>query len=229
MWGTNYLFCQNYVSHELVHHVEPKLFFCLMHMFELFEFELSSLEKIKRKGIRNSREKGKPNSAQSTQLSPSPPRAPAPPWEVDPAYQRRPTRALSSLSPTRYSVGPTCQRRAPLTRSLSPSLPSGTAPSAPHPARPRVPSLTRGALLSDSSPHMQPPHRRPWRAPARSNGAHVPTTYPRHSSTRWRPHTLPQHALPAHAHTQPQAPRCCFAVLPSPLDFCSTMATVSFA
>jgi hypothetical protein len=56
------------VSHELVHHVEPKLFFCLMHMFELFEFvfefELSSLEKIKRKGIRNSREKGKPNSAQ---------------------------------------------------------------------------------------------------------------------------------------------------------------------
>jgi hypothetical protein len=51
-----------------VHHVEPKLFFCLMHMFELFEFvfefELSSLEKIKRKGIRNSREKGKPNLAQ---------------------------------------------------------------------------------------------------------------------------------------------------------------------
>jgi hypothetical protein len=37
-------------------------------MFELFEFvfefELSSLEKIKRKGIRNSREKGKPNLAQ---------------------------------------------------------------------------------------------------------------------------------------------------------------------
>ena len=48
------------MSHELLHHVEPKLFFCLMHMFELFEFEfvfefeLSSLEKIKRKGIRNS-------------------------------------------------------------------------------------------------------------------------------------------------------------------------------
>jgi hypothetical protein len=31
------------VSHELLHHVEPKLFFDLMHMFELFEFELSSL------------------------------------------------------------------------------------------------------------------------------------------------------------------------------------------
>jgi hypothetical protein len=36
-----------------LHHVEPKLFFCLVHMFELFEFELvfefelSSQEKIK--------------------------------------------------------------------------------------------------------------------------------------------------------------------------------------
>jgi hypothetical protein len=58
------------VSHELLHHDEPKLFFCLMHMVELFEFEfvfefeLSSLEKIKGKDIRNSREKEKPNSAQ---------------------------------------------------------------------------------------------------------------------------------------------------------------------
>jgi hypothetical protein len=24
----------------MLHHVEPKLFFCLMHMFESFEFEL---------------------------------------------------------------------------------------------------------------------------------------------------------------------------------------------
>jgi hypothetical protein len=43
------------VSHDLLHHAEPKLFFDLMHMFELFEFgfvfefELSSLEKIKKK------------------------------------------------------------------------------------------------------------------------------------------------------------------------------------
>jgi hypothetical protein len=50
----------------MLHHGEPKLFFCLMHMFELFEFEfvvefeLSSLEKIKRKAIRNSEKKGKP-------------------------------------------------------------------------------------------------------------------------------------------------------------------------
>jgi hypothetical protein len=28
------------VSHEMLHHAESKLFFCLMRMFELFEFEL---------------------------------------------------------------------------------------------------------------------------------------------------------------------------------------------
>jgi hypothetical protein len=44
------------VGHDLLHHAEPKLFFDLMYMFEIFEFEfvfefeLSSLEKIKRKG-----------------------------------------------------------------------------------------------------------------------------------------------------------------------------------
>jgi hypothetical protein len=57
------------VSHDLLHHGEPKLFFDLMRIFEIlefefvFEFELSSLEKIKRKAIRNSEKKGKPNSA----------------------------------------------------------------------------------------------------------------------------------------------------------------------
>jgi hypothetical protein len=53
------------VSHDLLHHVEPRLFFDLMHMFELFEFgfmfefELSSLEKIKIKSFRKSLEKKK--------------------------------------------------------------------------------------------------------------------------------------------------------------------------
>jgi hypothetical protein len=57
------------VSHELLHHAEPNLFFDLMHMFELFEigfvfeFELSSLEKIKRKAFRKSLEKEKAISA----------------------------------------------------------------------------------------------------------------------------------------------------------------------
>jgi hypothetical protein len=60
------------VSHELLHHAEPKLFFYLMHMFELFEFEfvfefeLSSLEKIKRKAIGNSKKMENRISAQPT-------------------------------------------------------------------------------------------------------------------------------------------------------------------
>jgi hypothetical protein len=33
--GINCLFCQNNVSHELLHQVELKIFFELMHMFEL--------------------------------------------------------------------------------------------------------------------------------------------------------------------------------------------------
>jgi hypothetical protein len=65
------------VSHELLHYAEPKLLFYLMNMFELFEFEfvfefeLSSLEKIKRKAIRNSEKKGKPISAQFSPVQPS--------------------------------------------------------------------------------------------------------------------------------------------------------------
>jgi hypothetical protein len=35
MRGVNYLFCQNNVGHELLHHTEPKIFFELMHMFDL--------------------------------------------------------------------------------------------------------------------------------------------------------------------------------------------------
>jgi hypothetical protein len=44
----------------MLHHADPKLCFCLMHMFEIFKFEfvvrldLNSKEKIKIKGIRNS-------------------------------------------------------------------------------------------------------------------------------------------------------------------------------
>jgi hypothetical protein len=69
------------VSHELLQHAEPKLFFDLMHMFELFEFgfvfefELSSLEKIKIKAFRKSLEKEKPFRPSTVQSSPAGPRA----------------------------------------------------------------------------------------------------------------------------------------------------------
>jgi hypothetical protein len=71
-----------------LHHDEPRLFFDLMHMFELFEFgfvfefELSSLEKIKGKAFRKSLEKEKAISARLAQTSPAncpPARAFAPP------------------------------------------------------------------------------------------------------------------------------------------------------
>jgi hypothetical protein len=43
--------------------------------FEIwFEFDLKSIEKIIRKGIKNSREKEKPNSAHLLQLGPARPR-----------------------------------------------------------------------------------------------------------------------------------------------------------
>jgi hypothetical protein len=65
------------VSHELLHHTEPKLFFNLMHMFELFEFgfvfefEFSSLEKIKRKAFRKPLEKGKNTFSPVAPVQPS--------------------------------------------------------------------------------------------------------------------------------------------------------------
>jgi hypothetical protein len=72
----------------MLHHAETKLFFCLMHMFELFEFDfgaffiLNPKEKNKRKGTRKFRikEKGKVSTtpsllgllAHSTQLAARP-------------------------------------------------------------------------------------------------------------------------------------------------------------
>jgi hypothetical protein len=56
-WEINYFFTisKTYVSHEMLHHAEPKLLFCLMHMFELFDFafvvclNLNSKEKKQKK------------------------------------------------------------------------------------------------------------------------------------------------------------------------------------
>jgi hypothetical protein len=56
-WEINYFFTisKTYVSHEMLHLAEPKLLFCLMHMFELFDFafvvclNLNSKEKKQKK------------------------------------------------------------------------------------------------------------------------------------------------------------------------------------
>jgi hypothetical protein len=126
------------VSHDLLHHVEPNLFFDLMHMFEIFEFEfvlefeLRSLEKIKRKAIRNSEEKGKPNLAQFSPTQPSgAARTPSPPDRRAPPVGGSSRARVLSPPPTAIwaprvgaiprtstrlralrSAGPTCRRRA---------------------------------------------------------------------------------------------------------------------
>jgi hypothetical protein len=46
-----------------LYHAEPKLFFCLMHMFELFEFDLNSIDKIKKKSIWKFQKRENPFSA----------------------------------------------------------------------------------------------------------------------------------------------------------------------
>jgi hypothetical protein len=150
----------------MLHHAETKLFFCLMHMFELFEFDfgaffiLNPKEKNKRKGTRKFRikEKGKVSTtpsllgllAHSTQLAARP-------------------RAHASADRWAPPVGAVSRARA---RTPLLSLASGTAPSAQLRARAHPLSLARRPCPSDSSPPPQPP--RPWHAPrARLNRAHA--------------------------------------------------------
>jgi hypothetical protein len=62
---------KTYGRNEMLHHAEPRLFFCLMHMFGIFKFEfvaclnLNPKEKIKEKGIRKFGIKEKHKEAQS--------------------------------------------------------------------------------------------------------------------------------------------------------------------
>jgi hypothetical protein len=65
------------MSHGMLHHIEPKYSLnCCIYLI-WFEFELKTLEKINRKAIRKSLEKGKLISAQTGPLSPVPAPAPA--------------------------------------------------------------------------------------------------------------------------------------------------------
>jgi hypothetical protein len=113
----------------MLHHGEPKLLFGLMHMFELFEFEYVfefewiSLEKIKRKAIRNSEKKGKPISAQLSPVQPSEAaHVPAPPdrW-APPVSTSSLAHALSPHPSARWgwSVDAGCLRPRACVLSLS--------------------------------------------------------------------------------------------------------------
>jgi hypothetical protein len=156
----------------MLHHAEPKLFFCSMHMFELFEFELSSLEKIKRKGIRKFREKGKPISAQLSPVQPSgAARAPAPPdrW-APPVSGGSLACALCSLLPLPYGVGLSAPRSA-CSRALSLFAPWD------HP----VSVAPRSPARSLADPWPSPVRTVPSHAtvaPARSSHAHSPQDPP---------------------------------------------------
>jgi hypothetical protein len=167
------------VSHELLHHVEPKLFFCLLKLFKfalMFEFDLKTIGKIKRKGIRNSKEKGKPISAQHSPLQPSGVVCPRP---------------LSP--PSLYPVGLVCWCQSPSRpRSLSVSrgrLVSAIRPPPPPPPRARSLSLHRGTpsqirllrepLWTSAHAHREPqPCRLPTRPSSILSIARTRSLYP---------------------------------------------------
>jgi hypothetical protein len=101
-----------------LHHVEPKLFFDLIHIFELFEFELvfefelSSLEKIKGKAIGNLGKLENCISAQPAQSIQAGPRAPAPPDRWTPSVSGG-FLAHALSSPSLCLVGLACRRQSP--------------------------------------------------------------------------------------------------------------------
>jgi hypothetical protein len=110
------------MSHGMLHHIEPKYFLnCCTYLiwFEFetwFEFELKTLEKINRKGNRNSKKKEKTISAQASPISLAP-RAPSVPDRWAPPIGANPSALTPSLS--RCSVGPSCRRRSFPPRSIS--------------------------------------------------------------------------------------------------------------
>jgi hypothetical protein len=157
---------------------------CLMHMLEIFKFEivasldLNSKEKIKRKEIRNSEEKGKPKEAGNAPCStfcPSRPSSPMPlgrspllptrwdrPIDTDP-FTRAHSSALCAVSPPHQHVS-VAHSRLP-TDALTPpvSLISLTATAAPAPKQhgqiaahtPMTPSHVRRLGLKVETPNPQ--------------------------------------------------------------------------
>jgi hypothetical protein len=117
---------------------------------------LKTLERINRKGIRNSKKIGKANSAQGSPLS-QPACTPSLPDRRAPPVGATPSAHSPSLS--RCQVGPTCRRQFPsLVRSLSLSVSRARSPVPSH--CPRVSpflSLRRGPSLLDP-----PSSRTPW-------------------------------------------------------------------
>jgi hypothetical protein len=154
----------------------------------VFEFELSSLEKIKRKAIIDRRKRE--NHFSPCRPSPAhlnPPRERLPPsdrWSPPVGASPRPHAPLSS---SRCPVGPTCQRQSPpRTRAFS-RCPTGPARQLRCPfARPL--SLFHGPRVSEPS------------TPNRTRSPPWTRTCPRVS--RPRPHAPEPFFEPAHTHSR---------------------------
>ena len=152
-----------------------------------FEFELKTLEKINRKGIRNSLKLEKPNLAHLAQVGPAceSARAPARDDRRSPPVSLSRPRVLS-LFPSRCLVGQACRRRSSRTRarfSLCPADPTcqlvpNLSPTFPRRGRAhdRVISghlhtsspLFNPALRSPTFPHSLAPSAEPSRPLSRS-------------------------------------------------------------
>jgi hypothetical protein len=109
-------YSKTYGSQEMLHHAEPKLFFCLMHMFELFEFEFGACLNL------NSKEEKKKDLEIQNKRK----------WKA--ARTLLPSRPLGlacapecARAPSRCTVRPVYRRRLPLARAPAPSR---TAPRA---------------------------------------------------------------------------------------------------
>jgi hypothetical protein len=172
----------------MLHHAEPRLFFCLMHMFGIYKFEfvaclnLNPKEKTKGKEIINSGIKRKGKEAWNPSLlglfGPSGPPS---------AHPLPPPRSLRQ-------VGPTCRRRTPLVRVHSLPLcsmgPSHQCRFARSLARPLADSWAPPVRPIHSP---QPSRPRSWRALRAVKLRPRPTTRPHTSrrAPRWRPRTPP--------------------------------------
>jgi hypothetical protein len=139
----------------MLHHAKPRLLFCLMHMFELFEFEfgaclnLNPKEKTKGKEIRKFRIKEKGKEAQP------------PPLPGLSAHQAQSTRVPSPADRWVPPIDAAPRSLAPLTS--GPGL--AVAPPVRR-QRPNIPSLTPAPWP------MGPVRQAPARSPACSNLGH---------------------------------------------------------
>jgi hypothetical protein len=174
------------VSHDLLHHAEPKLFFDMMHKFELFDLYLWFvwiwIRKTKLKGIEKFRIKEKGKEAQPPSL-----------FGLSAHSTQQAARARTRV---RWQAGPTCRRRARLLARPLPLCPVGPPCRCTGPLCARAPmSLFRGPRLPVPLPSFNYTSARTARTPTET----TPSTSPPSAKSPSRP--PPQ--VPARTHFPP--------------------------